>query len=245
VTSSVVAFDDVSMTYPDGTVALHDVDISIASGEFVALLGPSGCGKSTLLRLASGLEHATGGRTTVATDRIGYVFQDATLLPWRTVRKNVALFAELDGLSASESQARVDHALEVVGLTSFAGHRPHQLSGGMRMRVSLARSLVNRPELFLFDEPFGALDEFTRERLNDDVRDLYVREGFTGLFVTHSIPEAVYMATRVIVMGARPGRVVGEFEVPFGTHRGEETRYSAEFAALANEISHCLKEAMA
>lgn len=240
-----VSFDDVSMRYPDGTVALGGVDIAIERGEFVALLGPSGCGKSTLLRLASGLEHSTGGRTIVDTNQIGYVFQDATLLPWRTVRKNVALFAELDGLSAEESDARVDHALEVVGLGSFQKHRPHQLSGGMKMRVSLARSLVNKPELFLFDEPFGALDEFTRERLNDDVRGLFVDEGFTGVFVTHSIPEAIYMATRVVVMGSRPGRVVSEFDVPFGADRGEETRYSAEFATLANEISHSLKGAMA
>ncbi|WP_382303642.1 ABC transporter ATP-binding protein [Herbiconiux sp. UC225_62] len=240
-----VTFDDVSMTFPNGTVALSDVDITIDRGEFIALLGPSGCGKSTLLRLASGLESSTGGRTTVDTRQVGYVFQDATLLPWRTVRKNVSLFAELDHLSADETRARVDHALGVVGLSDFEGHRPHQLSGGMKMRVSLARALVNRPELFLFDEPFGALDEFTRERLNDDVRGLFVRERFTGVFVTHSIPEAVYMATRVIVMGARPGRVIGEFAVPFGDERGEEVRYSSEFAELAAEISHCLKAAMA
>ncbi|MCS5735441.1 ABC transporter ATP-binding protein [Herbiconiux daphne] len=240
-----VTFDDVTMTFPDGTVALADVDIAIQPGEFIALLGPSGCGKSTLLRLASGLETATGGQTQVGTRQIGYVFQDATLLPWRTVRKNVALFAELDDLSAGETRERVDHALGVVGLTAFEDHRPHQLSGGMKMRVSLARALVNRPKLFLFDEPFGALDEFTRERLNDDVRGLFLRERFTGVFVTHSIPEAVYMATRVIVMGARPGRVIGEFAVPFGEERGEAVRYSPEFAELANEISQCLKGAMA
>ncbi|QJU55414.1 ABC transporter ATP-binding protein [Herbiconiux sp. KACC 21604] len=242
---AMVEFDELSMTFPDGTTALRDVDIRIEEGEFVALLGPSGCGKSTLLRLASGLETATGGATRVATRQIGYVFQDATLLPWRTVRQNVALFAELDHLSAAETAALVDDALERVGLTGFAKHRPHQLSGGMKMRVSLARSLVNRPELFLFDEPFGALDEFTRERLNDDVRSLFVRERFTGMFVTHSIPEAVYMSTRVVVMGARPGRVIGEFAVPFGDARDEHTRYSPEFAALATDISDCLKGAMA
>lgn len=240
-----VAFDDVSMTFPDGTIALNGVDIAIEQGEFVALLGPSGCGKSTLLRLASGLETGTGGATRVQTEQIGYVFQDATLLPWRTVRQNVALFAELDQLGRQETAERVDHALELVGLSGFQKHRPHQLSGGMKMRVSLARSLVNRPQLFLFDEPFGALDEFTRERLNDDVRGLFVREGFTGMFVTHSIPEAVYMATRVIVMGARPGRVIGEFAVPFGAERDEHTRYSPDFARLAAEISDCLKGAMA
>ncbi|GAA2225850.1 ABC transporter ATP-binding protein [Herbiconiux moechotypicola] len=242
---SQVVFDSVSMAFPGGTVALDGVDLTVARGEFVALLGPSGCGKSTLLRLASGLETATSGSTRVATRQIGYVFQDATLLPWRTVRQNVALFAELDHLDRAETASRVDDALGRVGLAGFEKHRPHQLSGGMRMRVSLARSLVNQPELFLFDEPFGALDEFTRERLNDDVRALWVRERFTGLFVTHSIPEAVYMATRVVVMGARPGRVIGEFEVPFGDARDEHTRYSPEFAELANAISDCLKGAMA
>jgi NitT/TauT family transport system ATP-binding protein len=238
-------FTDVAMRFPNGTVALGGVDLSIRPGEFVALLGPSGCGKSTLLRLASGLDTATSGRTATDTDRIGYVFQDATLLPWLSVERNVALFGELDRLPKREVERRVSHALDMVGLTAFAAHLPHQLSGGMRMRTSLARSLVNNPALFLFDEPFGALDEFTREKLNDDVRALWRDEGFTGVFVTHSIAEAVYMATRVVVMGASPGRIIGEFAVPFGAERDEHTRYSPEFAELSAEISDVLKAAMA
>jgi len=240
-----IAFHDVGMRFPDGTVALTDVELSIDAGEFVALLGPSGCGKSTLLRLASGLDAPTAGRVELDTDRVGYVFQDATLLPWLTVERNVSLFGELEHLPRGEVAARVRTALELVGLASFAGHLPHQLSGGMRMRASLARSLVNNPSLFLFDEPFGALDEFTREKLNDDVRALWREEDFTGLFVTHSIAEAVYMATRVVVMGARPGRIVAEYAVPFGDVRDEHTRYSPEFAALCAEISDTLKGAMA
>ncbi|MDO8382892.1 MULTISPECIES: ABC transporter ATP-binding protein [Microbacterium] len=237
-------FRDVAMRFPNGTVALDDVNLSIRPGEFVALLGPSGCGKSTLLRLASGLDTATSGRTETGTDRIGYVFQDATLLPWLSVERNVALFGELDHLPASELSGRVTHALDMVGLTKFAKHLPHQLSGGMRMRTSLARSLVNNPALFLFDEPFGALDEFTREKLNDDVRALWLEDRFTGVFVTHSIAEAVYMATRVVVMGASPGRIIGEYDVPFGDERDEHTRYSPEFAELSGEISDLLKAAM-
>ncbi len=238
-------FRDVAMRFPNGTVALDDVNLSIGPGEFVALLGPSGCGKSTLLRLASGLDAATAGRTETGTDRIGYVFQDATLLPWLSVERNVALFGELDHLPAAELSGRVTHALEMVGLAKFAKHLPHQLSGGMRMRTSLARSLVNNPALFLFDEPFGALDEFTREKLNDDVRALWLEDRFTGVFVTHSIAEAVYMATRVVVMGASPGRIIGEYAVPFGDERDEHTRYSPEFAELSGEISELLKAAMA
>ncbi|WOQ69244.1 ABC transporter ATP-binding protein [Microbacterium limosum] len=238
-------FDDVGMRFPNGTVALDHVDLTISPGEFVALLGPSGCGKSTLLRLASGLDSASSGRTVVGTQNVGYVFQDATLLPWLTVARNVALFGELERLPRAEIERRVSTSLELVGLASFAEHLPHQLSGGMRMRASLARSLVNNPSLFLFDEPFGALDEFTREKLNDDVRSLWREERFTGVFVTHSIAEAVYMATRVVVMGAAPGRIIGEFAVPFGDHRDEHTRYSPEFARLSSDISDLLKGAMA
>ncbi|MDX2376566.1 ABC transporter ATP-binding protein [Microbacterium sp. LRZ72] len=238
-------FRDVEMRFPNGTVALNDVSLSVRPGEFVALLGPSGCGKSTLLRLASGLDTATAGRTETGTDRIGYVFQDATLLPWLSVERNVALFGELDHLPRKEVSRRVADCLALVGLTRFAKHLPHQLSGGMRMRCSLARSLVNNPALFLFDEPFGALDEFTREKLNDDVRGLWRDERFTGVFVTHSISEAVYMATRVVVMGAAPGRIIGEFDVPFGDDRDEHTRYSPEFAQISGQISDLLKAAMA
>ena len=242
---AVLEFEDLGIQFAGGTVALDGIDLSIQPGEFVSLLGPSGCGKSTVLRIASGLEAPTSGRSTVTTDQIGYVFQDATLLPWLTIDDNVALFAELEHMPSAEIRARVTATLELVGLAGFARHRPHQLSGGMRMRASLARSLVTSPDLFLFDEPFGALDEFTREKLNDDVRALWVAQRFTGVFVTHSIAEAVYMSTRVVVMGARPGRVIGEFDVPFGDDRDEHTRYSPEFATLSGEISDLLRTASA
>ena len=193
-------FDNVGMTFPDGTDALENVSLSVAPGEFVTVVGPSGCGKSTLLRIASHLETQTQGSCSVDRDSIGYVFQDATLLPWRTVQRNIELLAELHGESKQECERRAQEAISLVGLDGFADKYPRQLSGGMRMRASLARSLVMKPRVFLFDEPFGALDEITRERLNDELLALFQREGFAGLFITHSIAEAVYMSTRVLVM---------------------------------------------
>jgi NitT/TauT family transport system ATP-binding protein len=236
-------FRQVSMRFPDGTRALTGVDLRVARGEFVSVVGPSGCGKSTLLRIASGLETATGGTTTVDTQRIGYVFQDATLLPWRTVRRNVELLAELHRMPRAERTAKAAAAISLVGLTGFERHLPRQLSGGMRMRASLARSLTLDPELFLFDEPFGALDEITRSRLNDELLRLFVREGFAGLFITHSVPEAVYLSTKVVVMSGRPGSIVGTFDVPFATPRDPDLRFTAEYASLVGEISHALREA--
>ena len=187
---SLLAFSGVGKRFPDGTVALSGVDLSVAPGEFVSILGPSGCGKSTLLRVAAGLTAASDGTARVATDKLGYVFQDPTLLPWRTVQANAELFAELRHLPRDERRRRARDALALVGLDDFAGHHPRALSGGMRMRVSLARSLTLEPELFLFDEPFGALDEITRERLNDELLGLYLAKEFTALFVTHSVSEA-------------------------------------------------------
>jgi NitT/TauT family transport system ATP-binding protein len=236
-------FRDVSMRFPDGTQALTGVDLSVAGGEFVTVVGPSGCGKSTLLRIASGLETASGGRTTVTSERIGYVFQDATLLPWRSVRRNVELLTELHGTPKAERTAKARAAIDLVGLNGFEQHLPRQLSGGMRMRVSLARSLTLDPKLFLFDEPFGALDEITRERLNDELLRLFAQQGFAGLFITHSVAEAVYLSTRVVVMSGRPGSIVGTFAVPFDLPRDPDLRFTAEYAALVGEISHVLREA--
>src|SRR5919204_4828933 len=238
---SVLTFLRVSKQFPDGTVALAGVDLNVSPGEFVSVVGPSGCGKSTLLRIASGLDAASEGAVEVATDKLGYVFQDPTLLPWRTVQANVELFAELHGLPKPERRRRADDALRLVGLSDFAGHRPRALSGGMRMRASLARSLTLKPELFLFDEPFGALDEITRERLNDELLQLYLTERFTALFVTHSVTEAVYMSTRVVVMSGRPGRVVRDFAVPFPYPRAPQLRFTEPFAHLAGEVSACLR----
>lgn len=226
--------------FPDGTVAFEDVDLSLCTGEFVSLVGPSGCGKSTILKVASGLLPLTDGTVTASTEDIGYVFQDANLLPWRTVRRNVELFLELRNRPKDEIERITTEALDVVGLTQFADHLPRQLSGGMKMRVSVARSLALNPTLFLFDEPFGALDEITRERLNEEVGRLFLRERFAGLFVTHSISEAVFLSTRVIVMSPRPGRIVATFEVPFDFPRERDLRFTPEFAALSAEVSHAL-----
>jgi NitT/TauT family transport system ATP-binding protein len=235
-------FRDVAMRFPNGTVALEGVDLTVDRGEFVTVVGPSGCGKSTLLRIASGLESASAGQAEVDTDRIGYVFQDATLLPWRTVRDNVELLAELNGASKADRRRAAAEAIDLVGLSGFEASLPKELSGGMKMRASLARSLTLDPELFLFDEPFGALDEITRERLNDELLRLFVEKSFAGLFITHSVSEAVYLSTRVIVMSGRPGGIVGEFDVPFPMPRDPDIRFTPEFAELVGEVSHALRE---
>lgn len=233
--------EGVGKIFPDGTEALADIDLTVHPGEFVTVVGPSGCGKSTLLKLVSGLLPHTSGSLDVDRDKIGYVFQDATLLPWRTVQKNVELLAELENVDAQERERLAAKAIELVGLSGFESHHPKRLSGGMRMRVSLARSLTLQPRLFLFDEPFGALDEMTRERLNSEVLDLFLSEGFAGLFITHSISEAVYLSTRVVVMSARPGRLVSEFAVPFDYPRVPELRFEPEFAKLSGDVSEALR----
>jgi NitT/TauT family transport system ATP-binding protein len=238
-----LVFDGVAKTFPDGTRALAPTTLSVAPGEFVTVVGPSGCGKSTLLRVASGLERPSAGSVTVDRADLGYVFQDATLLQWRTVRSNVALFAELAKVPKAARDARVAEAIELVGLTGFETKYPKQLSGGMRMRASLARSLVMDPTMFLFDEPFGALDEITRERLNDELLSLFRSKGFGALFITHSIFEAVYMSTRVVVMSARPGRIVASYDVPFEYPRSPELRFDAAFSALSGEVSRSLRGA--
>jgi len=239
-----LSFDKVSMQYPDGTLALDGVDLHIAAGEFVSVVGPSGCGKSTLLKLASGLETHTGGEIWVDRSNLGYTFQDATLLPWRTVLPNVELLMELRGVPAAERRRIALDQIELVGLKGFENHYPKRLSGGMRMRASLARSLALNPGVFMFDEPFGALDEITRERLIDELIALYLRKGFTGLFITHSIPEAVYLSSRVVVMSRRPGRIIAEFDIPFAWPRTPELRYDPEFTRLAGEVSVALRRAI-
>jgi len=238
-------FDNVSMTFPDGTHALAETTFGVSRGEFVTVVGPSGCGKSTLLRIASGLTTPSTGRVTVDRKSLGYVFQDATLLQWRNVRANIELLAELDGMNKAERRQRAADTIGLVGLEGFEDKYPKQLSGGMKMRASLARSLVLEPGVFLFDEPFGALDEITRERLNDELLLLFQRKGFASLFITHSISEAVFLSTRVLVMSARPGRIVGDFEIPFGYPRSPDLRFDAAFAELSGEVSHALRGAHA
>jgi NitT/TauT family transport system ATP-binding protein len=234
-------FSGVTKKFSGGTTALADATLEVAPGEFVSVVGPSGCGKSTLLRIASGLDDITEGSVEVAAIRVGYVFQDATLLPWRTVSQNVGLFAELEKMGKTERHRRIAEAIELVGLTGFERHLPHQLSGGMRMRASLARSLVLDPEVFLFDEPFGALDELTRERLNDELLRTHRLRSFAALFVTHSVAEAVFLSTRVVVMSARPGRVIADIAIPFEYPRVPALRYTPEFAALCGEVSSHLR----
>ena len=238
-------FDGVSMVYPDGTHALSQTSFDVQPGEFVTVVGPSGCGKSTLLKIASGLHDPTTGSVSVDRSKVGYVFQDATLLQWRSVQRNVELLAELEGVPKAERSRRAAAAIDLVGLKGFENKYPKQLSGGMKMCASLARTLVLDPSVFLFDEPFGAVDEITRERLNDEVISLFERQRFAGLFITHSISEAVFLSTRVLVMSARPGRIIAEVAIPFAYPRSPELRFEPEFARLCGELSHALRDAHA
>jgi NitT/TauT family transport system ATP-binding protein len=234
-----------SKTYPNGTVALSPVDLQVAAGEFVSLLGPSGCGKSTLLRLIAGLSSPTEGSVAIpSSDRRAFVFQDATLLPWRTVERNAHLVCDLEGIGKQERRERVRAALKMVGLEGFEKVYPRNLSGGMKMRLSLARALALRPHMFLMDEPFSALDELTRETLQDELLRIWGSEGFTSVFVTHNLYEAIYLSHRVVVMSARPGCVEKIFTVPFDYPRTPDLRSTPEFSSLAAEVSACLREGM-
>ena len=240
-------------TYPGGTHALLPLDLSVHEGEFVTLLGPSGCGKSTLLKMVAGLLPPSAGRVllwgqtqTVAAQaqrRLGFVFQDATLMPWASVLTNVRLPLDLAGVPRSEADARVRTALAGVGLARFESALPRELSGGMQMRVSIARSLVTEPTLLLMDEPFGALDEITRNRLDADLLALWKARGLTVLFVTHSIHEAVFLSTRVLVMAARPGRIVDDVAITEPHPRGSEFRVSTAFSQHAQRLQDILLRA--
>ena len=242
--TSVFTADAVGLTYPDGTHALTNTSVSVAAGEFVSIVGPSGCGKSTLLRLASGLIPPTSGNI-ARTGTVQFVFQDSTLLPWRSVRRNISLNLELQKIEKTEIADRTNSALALVGLLDSAEKLPRQLSGGMKMRTSLARSLVCDPGMYLFDEPFAALDEFSRERLNVELRTMLSTRNAASLFVTHSIAEAVFLSHRVLVMSPRPGTIVQEFAIPFGPDRQQDLRYSPEFARLSGEIAQSLRELIA
>jgi NitT/TauT family transport system ATP-binding protein len=245
-----VALRSVSKRYRTGTLAVSGVDLEIDQGDFVALLGPSGCGKSTLLRMLAGLQDPTSGSIdwpgAVHTQgEIGFVFQEPTLMPWATAAANVALPLELAGQPRRRARARAAVALAQVDLAGFEDAYPRALSGGMRMRVSIARALVTRPGLLLMDEPFAALDEITRFRLNNDLLELWRRERFTVVFVTHSVFESVYLSRRIVVMAARPGRIARDIIVDEPYPRGEEFRTSAAYAAHCREVSHGLTGAMA
>lgn len=241
------------MTYDGALRALAGVDLAVRAGEFVSIVGPSGCGKSTLLRAIAGLVAPTAGRLSIASGdghpareggvRLSFVFQDPTLLPWRTLRANVRLPLELDHAPPGDREARIDAVLNLVGLNDFAARFPDELSGGMRMRASLARALVTEPELLLLDEPFGALDDITRHTLGDELLRLRGARGWTGIFVTHNIAEAVYLSDRVLVMSPRPGSIVNDVPVPFAGRRTAELRAQPEFARLTGEISAILRSA--
>lgn len=234
---------DVSVTLGN-TAVLDALSLAVSAGELVAVVGPSGCGKSTLLRVAAGLTDVSTGALERSTGEVGFVFQDPTLMPWRTVTGNVRLLGELAKMNPADLAQAVAAAIETVGLTDAADKLPRELSGGMRMRTSLARSLVMRPDLFCFDEPFGALDEITREQLNLVLMRLFVERRFGGLFVTHSVEEAVFLATRVVVLSPRPGRIVVDEHVPFELPRPLELRYRPEFGRFAGHIASFLEGAL-
>ncbi|MEV4415509.1 ATP-binding cassette domain-containing protein [Catellatospora sp. NPDC049609] len=236
-----VTLHEAGVRYGNGTLALDGVSLQVAAGEFVAVVGPSGGGKSTLLRLAAGLLAPSGGTVERTADRLGFVFQDPTLLPWRSVRGNVELAGELRGVRRAERRRLAEESLARVGLSEVARQLPRTLSGGMRMRVSLARTLTGRPELMLFDEPFGSVDEITRERLGEQLQELFVADGFAGLLVTHSVAEAVFLAQRVVVLSDRPGRVVGEVAVPLPYPREPQVRFSPAFTELTARVSALLR----
>lgn len=249
-----ISLRSVSKVFANGTVALNDMSLTVDEGAFVSLLGPSGCGKSTALRIIAGLGEPTSGEIDwpqASRDvdghperEIGFVFQEPTLMPWATVFNNVWLPLRLQRVSRSTARDPVMEALTMVGLEKFAGSYPRELSGGMKMRVSIARALVTRPKLLLMDEPFAALDEITRFKLNEDLLELWQRFGWTVVFVTHSVFESVYLSERVVVMAARPGRVVADLSIDAPYPRGEEFRTSTPYNEYCREASATLHAAM-
>lgn len=233
---------EVGKRFDNGVVALEQVRLSVGRGEFVALLGPSGCGKSSLLRMVAGLEPPSTGRLEVPQSLgTGFVFQEPTLMPWATVFDNVWLPLRIAGAARRDAEPRVRRQLERVGLEGFAAAYPAELSGGMKMRVSIARALVTGPQLLLLDEPFAALDEITRQKLNDDLLAVWSEQALTVLFVTHSVFEAVYLSQRVIVMSGRPGRVAAELTIDRDAPRNAAFRASAAYAALCGSVSAALE----
>ncbi len=251
--SSVIAIENLSLVFEtgDGPVhALSDIDLDIQRGEFISFIGPSGCGKTTLLRVIADLEQATAGSITVngvsphearMARAYGYVFQAASLYPWRTIAKNVALPLEIMGLDKATLQRRVQENMELVNLSGFEKKYPWQLSGGMQQRASIARALAVEPDLMLMDEPFGALDEIVRDHLNEQLLQLWDKTNKTIVFVTHSIPEAVYLSTRIVVMSPRPGRIFDIIESDLPRQRSLEIRETPEFQHLANRVRDGLR----
>jgi NitT/TauT family transport system ATP-binding protein len=244
----------IGKTFASGTMALAGVDLTILPGEFVSLLGPSGCGKSTLLKLIAGLAAPTSGTIDwpqsiydadgTPEPALGFVFQEPTLLPWRTAAENVRLPLLLSGVSEQDARDRVSEALAQVGLSAFADQHPRQLSGGMKMRVSIARALVTRPKILLMDEPFAALDEITRIKLNDELLELFAGQKLTVIFVTHSVYESVYLSSRIVVISSRPGRIAADIPVEGNLPRTEEYRTSTLYNERCRLVSAALRRAM-
>ena len=251
----VLTVHGVAKRFSNGTLAVTGVDLEVRAGEFASLLGPSGCGKSTLLRMIAGLGEPSAGRIDwPSADHdprgrpvrdVGFVFQEATLMPWATAQRNVMLPLTLKRVPAKAAAARAEAALAAVGLGSFVRAYPRELSGGMKMRVSIARALVTEPKILLMDEPFAALDEITRQKLNDDLLALWARQRFTVLFVTHSVFESVYLSQRIVVMAARPGRIIADVGIDAPFPREAAFRTSAEYAASCRTVSTKLVEAIA
>lgn len=251
--ASVIAARNLSLVFETGDTPVHalkDIDLTVSRGEFVSFIGPSGCGKTTLLRVIADLEQPTAGTITVngmtpdearRKRAYGYVFQAAALYPWRTIEKNVALPLEIMGFDKAERKRRVEAGLDLVGLTGFGRKFPWQLSGGMQQRASIARALSFDPNLLLMDEPFGALDEIVRDHLNEELLKLWAKTRKTVIFVTHSIPEAVFLSTRIVVMSPRPGRIHEIIDCDLGTDRPLEIRETPEFLAIAHRVREGLK----
>jgi NitT/TauT family transport system ATP-binding protein len=245
-----VEFAGVSKSYAKGRIVIGALDLAIAKGEFITFLGPSGCGKSTVLKLISGLTPPSSGTIQVdgmtpknARETVSYIFQDPTLLPWRTVRHNVGLGLELEGVNGDRRRERTASLLDLVGLGEVGDAYPRELSGGMKMRVSIARALATNPKLLLMDEPFAALDEMTRDRMNEELLRLREEQKWTAVFVTHSVAEAVFLSTQIVVLASNPGRIytVVPIELPFP--RTAAIRASSEFGTLVLQISRTLREA--
>ena len=243
-----VEFREVTKNFGDGPVVLDRFSLTVATGDFVSVIGPSGCGKSTVLRLIAGLTPSTAGILTIAgrapednVEDLAFVFQEPTLLPWLTTADNVELPQKLRGVPASERTITRNRVLDLVRLGEKTAAYPRQLSGGQKMRVSIARALALSPKLLLLDEPFGALDEMTRERLNEELLAIRDRQAWTAIFVTHSVAEAVFLSNRIVVMSARPGRVHAEIPIPLPYPRTNETRLSTEYLALVANVSRALR----
>ena len=241
----------VTKRYGNARAVLESIDLKVAKQEFISIIGPSGCGKSTILKLIAGLAAPTSGTIRVdgmtpqnARETISFVFQDATLLPWRTVTENIGLGLELEHVPNDQRKKEIAALLELVGLKHVAGAYPRELSGGMKMRVSIARALATDPRLMLLDEPFAALDEMSRDRLNGEVLRLRAEQNWTAVFVTHSVSEAVFLSDRIVVLAPNPGRVHAEFRVDLPSPRTSAIRNSEEFDSIVSRVSHTLRETL-